>query len=226
MTNSEIVQKLFCEQDLQYRNFHSALVPALAKKKIIGVRLPVLRKLAKTFSETDTEKFLGRLPHKYYEENQLHAILLSEMKDYEKCVQRVEKFLPYIDNWATCDCLRPKVFGKHHKELLPHINNWLGNDHSYTIRFAIEMLMVHFLEDDFKNSYLAKVSKINSDDYYVRMMQAWYFAEALVKQQNVTVAYLAKQTLLVWTHNKAIQKACESFRISKGMKIQLRKMRR
>lgn len=223
MTN--IQKQLFALQDKKYREFHSKLIPTIDKQTIIGVRVPVLRKFAQELDEKTAATFLQKLPHQYYEENQLHAILLSGLKDYGQCLVAVNKFLPYVNNWATCDLLRPKIFVKYHKELIKEISVWLQSDKTYTMRFGIEMLLVHFLDKDFQKKYLDWVAKIQSEEYYVRMMQAWFFAEAAVKQYEAVLPYFEKQKLESWTHNKAIQKARESFRIAKGRKEYLRKLK-
>lgn len=222
-----IIQKqLFALQDRGYREFHSGLIPTIDKDTIIGVRVPALRKFAKELDGKIATTFLKKLPHQYYEENQLHAILLLEIKDYEQCLVAVNRFLPFVDNWATCDVLRPKVFAKHHKELIKEISAWLQSDKTYTVRFGIEMLLVHFLEKDFQKKYLDWVAKIKSEEYYVRMMQAWFFAEAAAKQYEAALTYFEKPRLEQWTHNKAIQKACESFRIAEDRKEYLKKLKR
>lgn len=223
MTN--IQKQLFALQDKKYREFHSKLIPTIDKKTIIGVRVPVLRKFAQELDEKTTTTFLQKLPHQYYEENQLHAILLSGLKDYGQCLAAVNKFLPYVDNWATCDLLRPKIFAKYHKELIKEIPVWLQSDKTYTVRFGIEMLLVHFLDKDFQKKYLDWVAKIQSEEYYVRMMQAWFFAEAAAKQYEAVLPCFEKQKLESWTHNKAIQKACESFRVVEDRKEYLRKLK-
>ena len=223
MTN--IQKQLFALQDKGYREFHSGLIPTIDKDTIIGVRVPVLRKLAKELDEETATTFLQNLPHKYYEGNQLHAILLSGINDYKQCLVAVNRFLPYVDNWATCDVLRPKVFAKQHKELIKEISAWLQSDKIYTVRFGIEMLLVHFLDKDFQKKYLKWVAKIKSEEYYVRMMQAWFFAEAAAKQYEAALPYFEKHRLEQWTHNKAIQKACESFRVAEDRKEYLKKLK-
>ncbi|MBQ0067002.1 MAG: DNA alkylation repair protein [Phascolarctobacterium sp.] len=223
MTN--IQKQLFALQDKKYREFHSKLIPTIDKQTIIGVRVPVLRKFAQELDEQTAATFLQKLPHQYYEENQLHAILLSGLKDYGQCLAAVNKFLPYVNNWATCDLLRPKIFVKYHKELIKEISVWLQSDKTYTMRFGIEMLLVHFLDKDFQKKYLDWVAKIQSEEYYVRMMQAWFFAEAAAKQYEAVLPYFEKQKLESWTHNKAIQKARESFRVAEDRKEYLRKLK-
>lgn len=223
----EILQRLFALQDLQYREFHAKLVPTVDKSTIIGVRTPELRRLAKKFSEREgIDAFLSELPHRYYDENNLHGFILCEEKDFDRVIARLDAFLPYIDNWATCDLIRPRVFKKHKAELLPHIRRWIASDRIYTIRFAIEMLMLHYLDEDFAPEYPEWVASVESEEYYVNMMIAWYFATALAKQYDAALTYLTQQRLAPWTHNKAIQKAIESYRIADGQKAYLRTLKR
>jgi 3-methyladenine DNA glycosylase AlkD len=213
-------------QDKNYQEFSSKLIPNIAPEKIIGVRTPALRQLAKeVLASGEAEAFLQDLPHAYHEENQLHAFILSAMKDYEPCMAYLERFLPYVDNWATCDQMSPKVFKKHRLELLLQIRKWLNAEDTYTVRYAIGMLMVHFLDEDFDRSYLEMVAQIRSEEYYINMMIAWYFATALAKQYAETLPYMEKQCLAPWTHNKAIQKAIESRRISVEQKAYLRTLK-
>ena len=227
MITDEIRSELIKLQDPSYRDFQVNLIPTVAPEKINGVRTPELRALAKTFAKReDISDFLNDLPHETFEENQLHAFILSGMKDAEVCIKLVDKFLPYVDNWATCDQMSPKIFKKHKELLLGFVNEWITSNHTYTRRFAIGMLMEHFLDDDFKTSYLTKVSKIRSDEYYVNMMIAWYFATALAKQYDKTVPYIEKQKLDIWTHNKSIQKAVESYRITEEQKAYLKTLKR
>ena len=227
MITDEIRSELIKLQDPSYRDFQVNLIPTVAPEKIIGVRTPELRTLAKALSKRDDiSVFLDDLPHSSFEENQLHAFILSVMKDAEACIKLVDKFLPYVDNWATCDQMSPKIFKKHKELLLGFVNEWIKSDHTYTRRFAIGMLMEHFLDDDFKTSYLTKVSKIRSDEYYVNMMIAWFFATALAKQYDYTVPYIEKQKLDIWTHNKSIQKAVESYRITEEQKAYLKTLKR
>ena len=220
-------EELFKLQDVKYRDFQKKLIPTVDPDTVIGVRTPDLRKLAKKMRGTpEAEAFMEVLPHEYFDENQLHAFLISEEKDYDRCIRRVEAFLPYIDNWATCDQLSPKVFKKHKDELLTRIRMWMKSDHTYTIRFAIGMLMQHFLDEDFDLQYPDMVAQIRSEEYYVNMMIAWYFATALAKQYEAAVSYLETQKLDVWTHNKAIQKARESYRITPEQKEYLKSLKR
>ena len=226
MILDEIRNELFKMQDIAYRDFNSKLIPTLDKSLFIGVRTPELRKYAKQLAKReDIEEFLHSLPHKYFDENQLHAFIVSEIKDFKSCVDKVNEFLPYIDNWATCDQLSPKVFKKHHKELIAYIKEWLESDKVYTVRFGIGMLMEHFLDEDFDISYLETVSNIRSDEYYVNMMIAWYFATALAKQYESVIPFIENNSLDIWTHNKAIQKAVESLRISDEKKEYLKSLK-
>lgn len=223
---NELQTALFELQDVTYRDFHSRLMPGIDKDTIIGIRTPMLRKFAKEFAKTaEAENFLQELPHPYYEENNLHMMLLARMKDYEKCVCEVERFLPYINNWATCDSPAPKCFTKHKEELLPKIRTWMASDHTYTIRYGIEMLMNLYLEEDFKPEYPKLVTAVQSEEYYVNMMIAWYFATALAKQWDAVIPYLEQRKLSPWVHRKTIQKAVESYRISDEQKIYLKSLR-
>lgn len=214
-------------KDEKYGEFQKKLVLTTGKKEIIGVRTPKLRAYAKElYREGEQEEFLKKLPHSYFEEDQLHALLIAEEKDYQRCVAKLQAFLPYVDNWATCDQMTPKVFKKHKEELLRCIPEWLGSSHTYTIRFGIKMLMDHFLSDDvFDVAYPKMVSKLRSAEYYVNMMIAWYFATALAKQYEAVLPFLEGQKLDVWTHNKTIQKAVESYRITSEQKGYLRTLK-
>ena len=242
-----ILKELNSLQDKKYAAFQAKLTPTIDSKTIIGVRTPKLRELAKKLIRLDgndkkeVDKFLQKLPHKYFDENQLHAFILSEIKDFDICIKRVDEFLPYINNWATCDQLSPKCFRKNKESLLKYINKWIKSKSTYTIRFAIGMLMQHFLDDDFNKKYLDMVSnvkykslKTNSidnkiisastdpDKYYIEMMRAWYFATALAKKYYDTLPYIKNHKLKTWTHNKTIQKALESFRVSGKHKKELK----
>lgn len=212
-----IEERLFELQDLKYRDFHRGLVPTAAEGYVIGVRMPQLRQLAK---EIDKTTFLEVLPHKYYEENQLHAILLSGMKDYDECLRQVELFLPYVDNWATCDGLRPRCFAKNTSDVLSHVRHWLASDYEYTVRFGIGVLEAFFLDKAFHPEQLQMVAAIRREEYYIRMMQAWYFATALAKQWDATMPFIA--TLPEWVRRKTVQKACESYRVPQEHKDYLR----
>ena len=227
MLTDEIKHALFQMQDRPYGAFQSKLIPTADPEIFIGVRTPDLRKYAKQLvKRDDIFDFLHALPHQYFDENQLHAFILSEMKDYGICIEEVDRFLPYVDNWATCDQLSPKAFGKNKDRLLLHIRNWIESDHTYTKRFAIGMLMQHYLDDDFDSDYPEIVAKVRSEEYYVNMMIAWYFATALAKQYEAVIPYIEGQRLDVWTHNKAIQKARESRRITPEQKEYLKTLKR
>lgn len=227
MITGEIRKELKKLQDKGYREMQVTIIPTLEADSIIGVRTPALRQLAKELAKReDISEFLSDLPHKFFEENQLHAFILSGMKDVESCIRLVDEFLPYVDNWATCDQMSPKVFKKHKQLLLEYVDKWIRSEHTYVKRFAIGMLMEHFLDEDFKTSYLTKVSKIRSEEYYVNMMIAWYFATALAKQYEDTLPFIEKQKLDKWTHNKSIQKAVESYRITPEQKEYLKTLKR
>ncbi len=225
-TMRDIQKQLFELQDVQYRSFMAELIPTVSDDRFIGIRTPVLRSLAKKLSGTEAGmQFLNELPHEYFEENQLHAFMISAIRDYDQALQYVEAFLPHIDNWATCDQLIVKAFRKDPERVLPNIESWLCSDHPYTVRYGIECLMKLFLDEHFKENYLQRVSRVRSDDYYVNMMIAWYFAEALAKQYDTAVCYIRQYQLPEWVHNKAIQKAVESFRISDEQKQELKQYR-
>ena len=223
----EIRKQLFEFQDVKYKDFQKNLIPTVDPESIIGVRTPELRKYAKQLvKENKTDEFLSDLPHKYFDENQLHAFILSELKDYEKCVEEVCRFLPYVDNWATCDQMSPNVFKKHRTELMEYIKQWLASDKTYTVRFAIGMLMQHYLDDEFDIGYAEMVQEVKSEEYYINMMIAWYFATALAKQYDNILPVLEQNRLDVWTHNKVIQKAVESYRIMPEQKAYLKSLKR
>lgn len=214
-----IRSRLFELQDLNYREFHSALMPTVQRERVIGVRVPELRALAKELHrEKEIKEFLSDVPHKYYEENNLHAFIIEGIKDYNECIFEVNRFLPSVDNWATCDMMRPKVFAAHKKELLCEIERWIAADGEYTVRFGIEMLMVHYLDEDFEERFLEMVAGVKREEYYVRMMVAWYFATALAKRYDEAVKYIEERRLDEWTHQKAIQKAADSRRIPETRK--------
>lgn len=226
MIHDDILTKLLDLQDIPYRDFQSKLIPAADKDFIIGVRTPALRAFAKELAKReDIDEFLTALPHGYFDENQLHAFIISLTKDFNKCVAHVNAFLPFVDNWATCDQMSPKVFKKHKDALLPHIEAWLASSETYTVRFGIKMLMEHFLDDSFNIKYPQAVAQIRSDEYYVNMMIAWYFSTALAKQYDAVLPFIEKQTLDTWTHNKAIQKAVESFRVTPEQKQYLKTLK-
>lgn len=226
MNVNEIQEELFKNQDEKYRDFQAKLIPTVNPQSVIGVRTSVLRAFAKKlYKENDFCDFLNDLPHKYFDENQLHAFLISEIKDFDFCIDELNKFLPFVDNWATCDQMSPKVFKKHKKELLEQIKIWILSEKTYTVRFAAGMLMQHFLDEDFCLEYPKMVLKIRSDEYYVKMMVAWYFATALAKQYDAVLPFLENKSLEKWTHNKAIQKALESYRVSDEQKKYLRTLK-
>ena len=223
MITEDIKKELYALQDVDYRDFQSGLIPNVEKDYFIGVRTPELRKLAKVMAKReDIDEFLLELPHSTFDENQLHAFIISEIKDYDKCISEIELFLPYVDNWATCDQMSPKVFKKNRAFLLSRIKVWIKSDKTYTVRFAIGILMSHFLDEDFDESYLLMVSEVRSEEYYINMMIAWYFATALAKQYEAALPYIQERRLDPWTHNKAIQKSVESRRITEEQKEYLK----
>jgi 3-methyladenine DNA glycosylase AlkD len=215
----KIVSLLYENHDQAYKDFQGNLIPTISDETMIGVRTPVLRKLAKQIRKDPCcEEFLRDLPHKYFEENQLHGFIISEIRDFDKCIEEVELFLPYIDNWATCDQTSPVVFKKARKQLLPYIMKWLDSDHTFTVRFAIGMLMKHFLDEDFDRKYLETVAGIQSEEYYINLEISWYLATALAKQWEYAIPYIESRTLSKAVQNKTIQKACESYRITDEQK--------
>ena len=223
---TDLQKQLFNLADEQYKEFHSKLMPTVNPEKIIGIRVPILRKFAADFSKTnEAELFINDLPHNYYEENNLHAFIIEKEKNFDTCIKLVNNFLPYIDNWATCDMLRPKVFAKNKEKLFKYILKWTKSEHTYTVRYGIGMLMVHFLDEDFSPEFPNMVLTIKSDDYYVKMMIAWYFATALAKQYEKILPLFKQPVLDKWTHNKAIQKARESYRITYEQKNELNKLK-
>lgn len=227
MITDEIREMLCAEKDIAYRDFQAKLIPTIDKETVIGARTPALRKMAKQLAKReDIGAFLEALPHIYFEENQLHAFIIAERKDFAQCMEELCAFLPYVDNWATCDQMSPKVFKKYRQELLPHIREWIASDKTYSVRFGIGMLMAHFLDEDFDMAYPEMVSKIRSEEYYVNMMIAWYFATALAKQYEAVLPYIEEKRLETWTHNKAIQKAVESYRITPEQKGYLRGLKK
>lgn len=227
MTEHPTIQaRLFALQDEGYRAFHSRLMPTVPAETVIGVRVPQLRRLAKELAGTpEAEAFLRSLPHEYYEENNLHGFLLEFVRDYDAALAQVEAFLPYINNWATCDGFCPKIFAKHKPELLEHVRQWMASGEPYTVRYGIGMLQRYYLGDAFRPEYLAWVAQVQSPEYYVNMMRAWFFATALAKQPAAALPWLEAQKLDAWTHNKAIQKAVESYRIPAQTKAYLRTLR-
>ena len=218
-----INKELDAIKEEEYAAFQARLIPSIDPSTIMGVRVPKLRALAKSYiKDRECQDFLVNLPHAYYDENMLHGILVSEIKDFDTCIDKLEAFLPYVDNWAVCDIMSPRVFKKHKEELLDRIKLWISSDQTYTCRFGLEMLMTHFLDDDFKPDYLDLVAGLRSQEYYVNMMIAWFFATALTKQWEASLPYIEARSLDDWTHNKAIQKARESLRISKERKDYLK----
>ena len=222
--HDKIVSDLFNIRDEKFAKFNASLIPTTDAKNVIGVRTPDLRKYAKTISSPD--KFLSDLPHKYFEENQIHSFILSEIKNFEKCIKLVDTFLPYVDNWATCDQLIPKIFARNTDRLLPYICKWIKSKHTYTVRFAIGLLMRFYLGEKFDSSYADMVIKIKSDEYYINMMRAWYFATALSKNWDDIICIIENKKLDPWTHNKTIQKSIESYRISDKQKNHLKTLKK
>lgn len=222
----EIRRTLLPLGDRNYRNFYASLIPNIEKDKIIGINTPALRKIAKELAKSENvSSFLSDLPHCYYEENNLHAFIIEQIKDYHVCIKAVNDFLPYIDNWATCDSLNPKCFKKNRQLLLSNIQAWINSERTYTVRFGIKALMQHFLDEDFKENMLLQVASIKSDEYYVNMMISWYMATALAKQWESTVKIIEDRVLPTWIHNKSIQKALESRRITTEQKAYLKKLK-
>lgn len=222
----EIREQLFQLKEEKYQKFQSKLIPSINPDSMIGVRTPYLKKIAKDFRKREgIEKFLKELPHEYFEENQIHAFFIAEEKNMKECVKEVNLFLPYVDNWATCDQLNPKVFKFHKKELMEEIKVWLNSEEEYTVRFGIKMLMDHFLDKDYLKEYSDMVAKIAREEYYIRMMIAWYFATALAKQYENSLLYFTEKTLEKWIHNKALQKAMESNRIENKKKEYLKTLK-
>ena len=202
------------------------MIPTAEADTVIGVRTPDLRKYAKKLiKREDIEGYLKSLPHRYFDENQLHAFIIIEIKDYDHCLEEVERFLPYVDNWATCDQMAPKVFAKRKEDLFERIKVWISSGETYTVRFGIGMLMRHFLDEKFDLAYPEMVAGVRSEEYYVNMMIAWYFATALAKQYDAVLPYLEEKRLDVWTHNKTIQKSVESYRISPEHKKYLKSLK-
>ena len=227
MIIDEIRKELFELQDEKYREMQIKIIPTVKPESIIGVRTPELRKMAKRLGKLDDiDTFLSDLPHKYFDENQLHAFIVSEMKDYDSCMDRTEQFLPYVDNWATCDQMSPKIFKKNRQDILKHIKKWIKSKKTYTIRFGIGMLMEHFLDEDYDIKYPEMVAGVRSEEYYVNMMIAWYFATALAKQYESILPFIEENRLDVWTHNKAIQKSVESYRITPEQKEYLKTLKK
>lgn len=221
-----ILERLYELQDLKYQQFHSKLVPNIPAESIIGVRIPMLKKLAKELYKDECKvDFMKELPHKYYEENQLHIMMICMEKDFDSCIEQLRIFLPYADNWAITDQSSPKCFKKKHEELIPIITQWLNSEHVYTARYAINIFMREFLDEDFDAKYVDLISQKRGEDYYLNMMIAWYFATALAKQYDEILPYLEEKRLDTWTHNKVIQKAIESYRVTDEHKKYLRTLK-
>ena len=222
----KIQEKLFKLQDISYKEFHSKLIPTIDKNTIIGIRIPLLRSYAMKIKYTkEADKFLNTLPHMYYDENVLHALLLSEMTDYETFIKSIQAFLPYIDNWAVCDVLKPKSIKKHKQIFIDEIKSWISSKDTYTIRFGVVMLMTYYLDEDYQKDYLNYPLQVKSDEYYVNMAISWFYATALAKHYDEVVEILKDKKLSVWIHNKTIQKAIESYRITKEQKEELKKLK-
>jgi len=223
---TSLQERLFALQDKEYAAFQAKLTPGIPIDCFIGVRVPFVRDFAKQYIiEEESSEFLTQLPHHYYDENMLHGLLVSQIKDYDRAIKLTDEFLPYVDNWAVCDIMSPKVFAKHKAELMDKIKIWCKSSHTYTCRFGIEMIMSHYLDKDFKPEYLELPAEARSDEYYVKMMVAWFFATALAKQWDATIPYISEKRLAPWTHNKTIQKACESYRITDEQKAYLRTLK-
>ena len=227
MDNShKVTEKLPALGEPACLDFLAKLIPTVDPSTIIGIRSPLMRSLTKELAGTpDAEAFLAELPHKYYEENTLHGILIERIGSYDRTIEAIDRFLPYVDNWATCDTMSPKIFKKHHAELAGKIPEWIHSDHTYTIRFGVGMRMAHFLEEDYRPDIADEVASIVSDEYYVNMMIAWFFATALAKRYDDILPVIESRRLSVWTHNKTIQKAVESYRITEDQKTYLKSLR-
>lgn len=221
----KIEEELFELQDLEYKDFIASLTPNKEKDTFIGVRVPVLRQIAKNMSKEDAEEFMKELPHKYYEENLLHGYIIQKDKDYDHCINELNKFLPYVDAWAVSDTMVPKIFAKQRGMLLPIIKQWLTSNHTFEVRFAILSLMNYYLDDEYINESIELVKNIYRDEYYIKIMQAWFFQTALVKQWDITIKVIENKELDKWIHNKTIQKSVESYRISSDQKDYLKKLK-
>lgn len=221
-----ITEQLFALQDIDYKQFHSKLMPTINPDVIIGVRTPELRKLAKQLDKsTDVELFMQELPHRYYEENNLHGFLIESIRNFDACIAALNQFLPYVDNWATCDMMSPKVLKMDLPKLYEWVKVWIASGETYTVRFGVNMLMKYFLDEAFSPEYPALVASVRSEEYYVKMVVAWYFATALAKQYDAVLPYIEEHRLDAWTHNKTIQKAVESYRISPEQKLYLKTLK-
>ncbi len=226
MNKTDLHKELYSLQDLKYRDMQIKIIPGISPGSIIGVRTPELKTMAKDILKAGNYKgFLEELPHQYFEENQLQAFIISGIKDLKECMEELQRFLPYVDNWATCDQMSPKIFKKHKDVLLTHIKEWIKSERTYTVRFGVGMLMEHFLDEDYDPKYPEMVAKLRSEEYYVNMMIAWYFATALSRQYESVLPYIEQKRLDDWTHNKAIQKSVESRRITEERKLYLKSLK-
>ena len=222
----DIKEMLLSEKDEKYKSFQGALIPTVSSERIIGVRIPKVRQLAKRLQGTTVaEDFMNTLPHEYFDEDNLHAFLIEGIRDFDKCVSEIYRFLPYVNNWATCDSMSPAVFKRNKEKLLTHIQVWLNSEHTYTVRFAIVMLMKHFLDFDFKKEHLDSVANVRRNGYYTKMAVAWFFATALTKQYDAAIEYIEKRRLDTDTHKMAIQKACDSNCILNKRKLYLKSLK-
>jgi len=224
-TVKRIRDLLFEEKDEGYKAFQAPLLPGISPDSMIGVRTPVLRRIAKKMTAEEKKEFISTLPHRYYEENNLHAYVLSLEKDFEKCFSAIDAFLPYIDNWATCDGLRPICIKGNEDRLLTYIYSWLDSGECYTIRFATEMLMLHYMKDNFRDEYPQKIAGILSEEYYVNMMSAWYFATLITKRWDDGIKYLEEHLLSPFVHAKTISKVCDSLAVPREKKEYVKKLR-
>ncbi len=223
---NQVYEMLLKVKDDNYKEFQSKLVPNISKESILGVRTPEMREIAKeVFNSSFKDEFLNDIPHKYYEENIIHMFVVSLIKDFDECINELDKFLKYVDCWPVSDQASPKCFKKNHDKLLPVVKRWISSSHIYTSRFGMRTLMNEYLDKDFKEEYLELVSNVKGDDYYLKMMQAWYFATALAKQYDSTIKYIENHKLDDWVHKKSIQKAIESFRVSDEHKEYLKTLR-
>ena len=221
-----ITEHLFSLSDPKHAEFCSKLMPTVDKNIVLGIKTPILRKYAsKIYGTNEARNFMSELPHQYFEENNLHAFLIEMISDFDECITEIERFLPYVDNWATCDSMRPKIFKKNTALLKEKAEKWLESENVYTVRFGIEMFMVYFLDDEYSLEYSGLITQIRSDEYYIKMMVAWYFATALAKKYDSTLPFIENKALDDWTHNKAIQKAIESYRITKEQKEYLKTLK-
>ncbi len=222
MLMEKYLERITVLSEEKYRDFSASLIPGIPKERILGVRIPKIRGLARSMTKEESEAFISDLPHYYLEEYHLHSAIISDIKDYDRCIFQVDKLLPFVDNWSVCDSLRPSVFKKNGQRLLSDIDRWLSSDALYTKRFAVEMLMIHFLGEDFSKEILDRAASVKCEGYYLDMMVAWFFATALAKRWEETLPYIEDRSLEAWTHNKTISKALDSFRISKEHKEILR----